>query len=52
MFKRVALAFALQSLVGASPSAAPTARLDDATVTGVKDGPLAKFLGIPYATPP
>ena len=32
--------------------AAPNVTLDQATVTGVENGTLDKFLGIPYAQPP
>ncbi|EIW81505.1 carotenoid ester lipase precursor [Coniophora puteana RWD-64-598 SS2] len=36
----------------AAKRAGPTVRLDDATVTGVANGTVNKFLGIPYVQPP
>ena len=33
-------------------TAAPNVTLDQATITGVENGTLDKFLGIPYAQPP
>ncbi|KAF7366926.1 Carboxylic ester hydrolase [Mycena sanguinolenta] len=38
--------------VASSLAAPPTVQLDRATVTGVTDGTLKKFLGIPYVLPP
>ncbi|KAJ7832850.1 carotenoid ester lipase precursor [Mycena olivaceomarginata] len=38
--------------LAASSLAAPTVQLDHATITGVANGPLKKFLGIPYVLPP
>ncbi|KAJ6482757.1 carotenoid ester lipase precursor [Mycena sanguinolenta] len=38
--------------VASSLAAPPTVQLDRATVTGVTDGTLNKFLGIPYVLPP
>ncbi|KAH7906741.1 Alpha/Beta hydrolase protein [Hygrophoropsis aurantiaca] len=57
MFHRntlVALALHLGSAWGSplSKRAAPTVTLDSATVTGVSDGSVSKFLGIPFAQPP
>ncbi|KAG7088708.1 hypothetical protein E1B28_012678 [Marasmius oreades] len=47
------LLFAVQvSVVFAVPLAGPTVSLDSATVTGVTEGRVSRFLGIPYAQPP
>jgi len=35
-----------------SSSSPPTATLDNASVTGIHQGALSKFLGIPFAEPP
>ncbi|KAF9265365.1 carotenoid ester lipase precursor [Marasmius fiardii PR-910] len=40
------------SIALAVPLAGPTVTLDSATVTGVTEGRVARFLGIPYAQPP
>ncbi|KAJ7713986.1 carotenoid ester lipase precursor [Mycena metata] len=42
----------LTSSLAASTPRSPTVRLDSATVTGVANGTLNKFLGIPYVKPP
>jgi len=44
--------FALSRLILGSPLTPPTIVMDKATVTGVRDGLVDKFLGIPYALPP
>ena len=41
----------VQDALHATPNA-PSVRLDHATVTGVRNGSLEYFLGIPYAQPP
>lgn len=46
------LSFALLGCLVAGIWAAPNVTLDQATVTGVENGTLEKFLGIPYALPP
>ncbi|KAJ7218238.1 carotenoid ester lipase precursor [Mycena haematopus] len=44
--------FVLLLQVASSLATQPTVQLDRATVTGVTDGTLKKFYGIPYALPP
>ncbi|KDR85794.1 hypothetical protein GALMADRAFT_387164 [Galerina marginata CBS 339.88] len=52
MLKRISLLIALQSVAYATLFSGPTVKLDSATVTGVTDGLVSKFLGIPFAIPP
>ncbi|KAJ6529348.1 carotenoid ester lipase precursor [Mycena capillaripes] len=42
----------LLQIASSLATSSPTVRLDDATVTGVANGTLHKFLGIPYVKPP
>jgi len=51
-FSGLFLGLALVGSVVAAPLAAPTVQLDSATVTGVNDGGVSKYLGIPFAQPP
>ncbi|KXN88429.1 Lipase 1 [Leucoagaricus sp. SymC.cos] len=53
MLARLLTAYVLcASLVVAAPAAAPTVKLDSATVTGKASGSVQEFLGIPFAQPP
>ncbi|KAF8971827.1 alpha beta-hydrolase [Flammula alnicola] len=52
MVRRIALFLALQTVVQATPFIGSTVKLDSATVTGITDGLVTKFLGIPFAAPP
>ncbi|KAJ6478673.1 carotenoid ester lipase precursor [Mycena vulgaris] len=48
----VFLLLLLTSSLATSTLGSPTVQLDEATVTGVANGTLNKFLGIPYVKPP
>ncbi|KAJ7441567.1 carotenoid ester lipase precursor [Mycena latifolia] len=48
----VFLLLLLTSSLATSTSGSPTVQLDGATVTGLTNGTLNKFLGIPYVKPP
>ncbi|KAG6902247.1 hypothetical protein C0995_002619 [Termitomyces sp. Mi166 len=52
MLLRILALSGLWVSVFATPLAAPTVRLDNATVTGTNFGLVSKFLGIPFARPP
>ena len=53
-FPQKSYMFILVLLVSAAllSLAAPTVKLDSAVVTGVTEGSIDKFLGIPFALPP
>ena len=42
----------LPLVANAAANQDPTVPLDHATVTGIRDGSVEHFLGIPYAQPP
>ncbi|KAG5654308.1 hypothetical protein H0H81_004727 [Sphagnurus paluster] len=52
MFRTFVVLSIWATSIAAAPLAAPTVKLDAATVTGTSSGRLSKFLGIPFAQPP
>ncbi|KAF8162761.1 carotenoid ester lipase precursor [Crassisporium funariophilum] len=46
------LSLAVCTSVVAVPNVGPTVKLDSATITGIRNGSVTKFLGIPYAHAP
>jgi para-nitrobenzyl esterase len=50
--RRVALALALLALVGHTAQAAPQARVAQGILSGLREGSVNAFLGVPYAAPP
>jgi para-nitrobenzyl esterase len=50
--RRVALELALLALVGHTAQAAPQARVAQGMLSGLREGSVNAFLGVPYAAPP